>query len=304
MGRTSGPLWLAMPLVHRGTLMGFVLSGAPRAPFELEQEVFDLLRIVAKEVATYIAEQRATQTLLQTRQMHDYSKRFAFVAHDIKNVSSQLALLLSNAESHISNPDFQQDMLETVRSSVRKITALLQRLERPEPDSAPGTISPLARLEALVATYLRVRRAAVVLEHDGSTGSVAMGADAFETAVTHLLNNAVEATQGQRGRGAPVAVRVRHEARQVVVEVVDHGGGMAAEFVRDELFRPFSTSKAGGTGIGAYQARELAREAGGDLVVDSTPGVGTVMRLLLPRTDSLSVQNPVVMLGALTGAEA
>ena len=146
-----GPLWLAMPLMHRGTLMGFVLSGTPRAPFELEQEVFDLLRIVAQEVATYLAEQRATQTLLQTRQMHDYSKRFAFVAHDIKNVSSQLALLLSNAESHISNPEFQQDMLETVRSSVRKITALLQRLERPETDSAPGTISPLARLEALVA---------------------------------------------------------------------------------------------------------------------------------------------------------
>ena len=127
-----------------------------------------------------------------------------------------------------------------------------------------------------------------------------MGADAFEMAVTHLLNNAVEAAAGKKRRVPPVVVRVRHEARQVVVEIVDHGGGMTAEFVRDELFRPFSTSKVGGSGIGAYQARELAREAGGDLVADSVPGVGTTMRLLLPRTDSLLLSGPMVMSGALS----
>ena len=276
-----GPLWLAVPLVRRDEAIGLVLIAPPRAPFLLEQEVFDLLRIVAQEVATYIAEQRATQTLLQTRQLHDYSKRFAFVAHDIKNVSSQLALLLTNARSHISNPEFQKDMLDTVDSSVRKITALLERLERPEPDRAPAALAPLHRLEALAGIYRRVRRAELVLEHDGSTATVAMGAEAFETAITHLLNNAVEASAG-----APVRVRVRHEARQVVVDVVDAGHGMTPEFVRDQLFRPFSTSKAGGTGIGAYQSRELVREAGGDLVVISEPGIGTTMRLLLPRTDS------------------
>ena len=288
-----GPLWLAVPLVHRGVLTGLVLSGPPRAPFDLEQEVFDLLRIVAQEVATYIAEQRATQTLLQTRQLHDYSKRFAFVAHDIKNVSSQLALLLSNAESHIANPEFQKDMLDTVRASVGKITALLRRLETPETDSAPGALAPLPRLEALVATYQRVRRSQIVLEHDGSTASVAMGAEAFETAVTHVLNNAVEAC-AESGAVAPVIVRVRHEARQVVIDIVDQGPGMTAEFVHDRLFKPFSTSKAGGSGIGAFQSRELLRAAGGDLVVVTVPregaagaasGGGTTMRLLLPRTD-------------------
>jgi putative PEP-CTERM system histidine kinase len=276
-----GPVWLAIPMVHRGVLTGLVLTAPPRAPFALEQEVFDLLRIVTQEVATYFAEQQATQTLLQTRHLHDYSKRFAFVAHDIKNVSSQLALLLTNAESHIANPEFQKDMLDTVRSSVAKITSLLQRLERPEADRVPSALAPLPRLEALVATYQRVRRAKLVLEHDGSTGIVSMGAGAFETVVTHLLNNAVEASPG-----LPVVLRVRHEARQVVIDIVDAGPGMTPEFVRDELFQPFSTSKQGGTGIGAFQSRELAREAGGELEVISRPGAGATMRLLLPRIDS------------------
>ena len=275
-----GPLWLAVPLPHQGQVAGLVLVAPPRAPFPLEQEVFDLLRIVAQEVSTYIAEQRATQTLLQTRQLHDYSQRFAFVAHDIKNVSSQLGLLLTNAQHHISNPEFQKDMLDTVEASVNKIKALLERLERPDIDRAPGSMAPLPRLEALAGAYRRVRKAEVLLESDGSTATVAMGVDAFETALTHLLNNAVEASMG-----TPVTVRVRHEARQVVVDVIDRGVGMTAEFVRDELFRPFSTSKAGGSGIGAYQAREIVRGSGGDLEAISAPGRGTTMRLSLPRTD-------------------
>ena len=86
----------------------------------------------------------------------------------------------------------------------------------------------------------------------------------------------------------------------MVVEVVDSGPGMDAVFIRDQLFRPFMTSKAGGSGIGAFQAREMVREAGGDLVVVSAPGQGTTMRLLLPRTDVMpaSPRVPVPTAGA------
>jgi len=275
-----GPLWLAVPLLHHAQHTGFVLLGPPRVPFRLDQEVFDLLRILGREVATYIGEQRATQVLVQTRHLHDYSKRFAFVAHDIKNVASQLALLLRNAEHHIANPEFQKDMLETVSASVQKITALLKRLEAPEADRAPAALTPVPRLEALVATYRRVRNARLILEHDGSTGTVAMGPDAFDTAVTHLVNNAVEAS----GKG-PVLLRVRHEVARVVIDIVDQGPGMSPEFVRDQLFKPFSSQKEGGSGIGAFQARELLREAGGELVVISAQGGGTTMRMTLARAD-------------------
>jgi putative PEP-CTERM system histidine kinase len=276
LGRT----WLAVPLLHHAQLIGVVVLGPPRIPFRLDQEVFDLLRIVGRQVATYIAEQRATQTMLQTRHLHDYSKRFAFVAHDIKNLSSQLALLLRNAEHHIANPEFQKDMLETVSASVQKITVLLRRLEAPEADRAPAALTPVPRLEALIATYRRVRKADLSIEHDGSTATLAMSPDAFDTMVTHLLNNAVEASAG-----LPVRIQVRHEVSRVVIDIVDSGPGMSPEFIRDHLFTPFSTQKAGGSGIGAFQARELLREAGGDLVVISGKGLGTTMRVVLARAD-------------------
>lgn len=291
-----GPIWLAVPLRQLETTIGIVVVGPPRVSFRLDQEVFDLLKIIGQEVATYIAEQRATEVVLQTRNLHDYGKRFAFVAHDIKNVSSQLALLLSNARIHMENPEFQQDMLETVRASVEKIDSLLKRLDEPETRQAPTSITPLPRLEALVTTYQRVRQITLTIVHDGSTGTVAISPDAFDTALTHILNNAVEAAPGR-----PVQIKVHHEARQVVVDVIDQGAGMSSEFIRDKLFAPFSTEKKGGSGIGAFQARELIKEAGGQLLVTSEQGIGTTIRVILSRSDFVPPRSNVRTLSNAIG---
>lgn len=298
--------WLAVPLSHGGAMTGFILLARPRAGFTLDREVFDLLRIIGRQVATYVAEQRATEVLLQARQLHDYGKRFAFVAHDIKNVSSQLSMLLSNAELHMANPEFQRDMLGTVRGSVQKIGALLKRLQAPASELTRTIIRPHDRLAALVAGLRRPRAVEVVLEPPAgpAPGGVAMPAAAFDAVVTHLLTNAIDATEaaaeagetdrngagrngaGRNGALPPVLIRLEQRGRQLVIEITDEGTGMTADFVRDKLFVPFDTSKPGGSGIGAYQARELLREAGGDLLVLSRPGAGTTMRLVLPTVEA------------------
>jgi putative PEP-CTERM system histidine kinase len=290
--------WLVVPLRHNAVMIGFIVAAPPRAAFRLDREVFDLLRVIGLQVAITVAEQRATEVLMQARELHEYSKRFAFVAHDIKNVSSQLSLLLSNAETHLANPEFQRDMLATVRASVAKISALLRRLQGPAMPAAPAVIRPVDRLEALAASIGRLRGQAVGMELDGRGGAVAMQAAAFDAAVTHLLTNAFEATaeraaepgSDQQDRHneqpAPVHVHARHQGRRLLIDIVDHGSGMTPEFIRDQLFRPFGTSKIGGSGIGAFQARELLREVGGDLLVTSAPGRGTTMRLLLPLVEA------------------
>jgi putative PEP-CTERM system histidine kinase len=281
-----GRAWLAVPLNHNGRLTGCILAAPPRAAFKLDREVFDLLRMLGRQVGTYVAEQRATEVLLQTRQLHEYSKRFAFVAHDIKNVSSQLSLLLSNAEVHLENPEFQRDMLATIRSAVQKISALIKRLQTPDSEFSQAVIMPAERLEAIVAGNPRLRAAKVTFTEDDRSAGVAMSPAAFDAVVGHLLNNAVEASTTQ-GSAEPVTITLRHEARRALIDITDHGPGMTPEFIRDDLFRPFRTSKPEGSGIGAYQARELLREAGGDLLVISRPGAGTTMRLLLPLVEGM-----------------
>lgn len=279
-----GRLWLAVPLLHhREGLVGAVLLSPPRAPFPLDVETYDLLRTLGQEVAMFLAERRAAERLVDQRQLQDYAKRFAFVAHDVKTVSSQLSLLLANAEENIADPEFQRDMLLTVRASAERINALIARLRQPE--ASPGakaeprpaateTVEPLARLAAITGG----RRHPVRLEAaPDAGGAAAISATGFDAAVTHLLDNAIEAS----APGEPVTITVRREADTIVIDITDRGPGMTAEFVRDRLFRPLSTSKPQGSGIGAWQARELLREAGGDLAVLTAPGAGTTMRLTL-----------------------
>jgi putative PEP-CTERM system histidine kinase len=283
-------VWLAVPLAHLGNLLGFVVLARARAPFKLDREVFELLRVISREVAGRVAEQRAAQVLQQTRELREYSQRFAFVVHDIKNVSGQLSMLLANAERHADNPEFQRDMLTTVRASVARITRLLTRLQVGTQERTYALIEPAERIGEVVAAFCHASGAAVTVESDGGEAGVAIDPDAFDAVVTHLLTNAVEASNGvaigtDGGTHSPartVRVGVRHETLSVLIDIIDEGPGMSADFIRDRLFRPFATTKTGGHGIGAYQARELLRAAGGDLLVLSRLGAGTTMRVLLP----------------------
>jgi putative PEP-CTERM system histidine kinase len=277
--------WVVLPLNHFGALIGFIVLARSRAQFKLDREAYDLLRVIGREIASRVAEQRAMQVLTQTQQLREYSQRFAFVIHDIKNVSGQLSMLLTNAEMYADNPEFQRDMLATVRASVGKITRLLSRLQAERQERDHALITPAERLRVLIdASRITSRRDVAfrdrsVSEADGvAAAGAAIDPDSFDAVVTHLLTNAIEASEAT----AAIEVELRVEAHGVEIDIIDHGPGMAPEFVRDELFRPLRTTKDSGHGIGAYQARELLRDAGGDLIVISKPKAGTTMRLILP----------------------
>lgn len=291
-----GPLWLGVPLLHdREGLVGAVLLAAPRAAFALDRETYDLLRTLGREVSMFLAERSATERLAEQGRLQEYAKRFAFVAHDVKTVSSQLTLLLANAEQNMQDPEFQRDMLLTVRASSARINTLIARLRQPDPTehpdapqgvSPPGkrAVGPATPAPSSVAALEHLRRFAaarpsqVKLLLDGDDpGLAGMAPERFDAAVMHLLNNAAEAS----GPNDPIRVVLRRDGDRMLIDITDQGPGMTPEFVRDELFRPLSTSKEGGSGIGAWQARELLREAGGELEAISRPGQGTTMRLSL-----------------------
>ena len=273
-----GAVWLIVPLLHhRDGLVGAVLLAPPRAPFPLSQEVFDLLRMLGREVAMFVTERRDAERLAEQAQLHDYARRFAFVAHDVKTVGAQLTMLLGNASVHIANPQFQQDMLLTVRAAAERIRTLIARLDVPEDAMCPPSegIDPLPRLQALARGHGRP----IEVQHDGAPACrIAMPPEQFDSAVRHLLDNALQAAP----RDQPPRLRLLSEGPQSIVEIIDQGPGMSAEFVRDALFRPLTSSRPEGSGLGAWQARELLRRCGGDLDVLSRPGQGTTMRLRLP----------------------
>ncbi|MET0856866.1 MAG: XrtA/PEP-CTERM system histidine kinase PrsK, partial [Telluria sp.] len=122
--------WLVVPLMMQGRLFGFMLLMQPRSAIKLNWEVIDLLKIAGNQAASYLAQYEAANALMVARQFESFNRMSTFVVHDLKNLVSQLSLLLSNAERHKHNPEFQNDMIETVNFSVQKMKLLLQKLSR------------------------------------------------------------------------------------------------------------------------------------------------------------------------------
>ena len=79
-----------------------------------------------------------------------------------------------------------------------------------------------------------------------------------------------------------MSVRVGRSDDEVSITISDRGTGMDPDFVRDRLFQPFSSTKASGFGIGAFEARSLITAMGGRISVESRPGSGTQFTIHLP----------------------
>lgn len=269
--------WALVPLAHFDRLVGVVVLARPSVARSLDWEDFDLLRVVGQQLASYLAEHAGQQALMEASRFDEFNRRIAFVMHDIKNLSSQMSLLLRNAEKHADKPEFRADMLVTLRNSADKLNMLLLRLGRYGTESAtrrePVELGAVARL---VAERYRDGHPVMVvaLEPCEVTGDP----EAIEQAIAHLVQNAVEASEDQ----VPVFVEVTNDGVLGRIEVVDAGCGMSPQFVRSSLFRPFVSAKSGGFGIGAFEARELARAMGGRLEVESREGLGTRFSLCLP----------------------
>jgi len=273
--------WALVPLLHYERLLGVILLARPPYARTLDWEDFDLLRVVGRQLASYLAEQASQDALGEANRFDEFNRRIAFVMHDIKNLASQLALLARNAEKHAENPDFRADMLVTLKNSSDKLNALLARLGR---YGAQGheSVQPVAIAPLLRCIAERYRSQHEVTMIDAVDCTIEAQPEALEQAVVHLVQNAVEAS----GKDQPVLLRAGRDGNEVLIEVTDSGPGMAPEFVRSRLFKPFHSSKPNGFGIGAFEARELVRAMGGRLEVESHEGLGTRFALRFPLAEA------------------
>lgn len=283
--RAPVPAWLArlprarlvVPLLLQDRLFGLLLLQEPRSALRLNWEVIDLLKVAASQVASYLALQETTTALMTARQFESFHRMSTFIVHDLKNLVAQLSLMIPNAKLHRDNPEFQQDMLDTIDHGVQKMKLMLQKLQRSD---APEAAGPL-ELAPLLAQMVAQRGNAMpkpVLRCDEPGLCVMAAHGRLERVIGHLLQNAIEATP----HDGEVALRLRRDGDQVLVEISDTGQGMTPEFIRERLFKPFESTKAAGMGIGAFESREYVAELGGRLEVHSVPQRGTTFRVVLP----------------------
>ena len=269
--------WLIVPLFVADEMIAFVVLARSRARVEVNWEVNDLLKTAGRQAASFLAQMQATEALLEARKFDAFNRMSAFVVHDLKNIVTQLSLMMKNAQRHSQNPEFQRDMLLTVENSLDRMRQLMMQLR--EGATPPGT-SVGVDLREIVQRISQVAQSrgrqleVEVLDRVGTRGQE----ERLERVVGHVVQNAFDATPVT----GSVKISLSREASQAQIVVTDTGQGMTPDFIRERLFKPFQTTKQAGMGIGAYESFQYVQELGGKIEVKSQLNVGTQVTMLLP----------------------
>jgi putative PEP-CTERM system histidine kinase len=278
--------WLVVPLMAGNELIGFVVLASARTRVEINWEINDLLKTAGQQAASYLVQMRATEALLEARKFDAFNRMSAFVVHDLKNIVTQLSLMMKNARRLGDNKEFQEDMLLTVENALGRMRQLMLQLR--EGSTPPGSVfgvdleGIIRRIQAnsagrgrhLEAQFLEV---VVTRGHE----------ERLERIIGHVVQNAFDATDP----GGRVWLRLDRCGSQARIVVGDNGKGMSGDFIRDRLFKPFQTTKQAGMGIGAYESFHYVRELGGSMDVQSELNRGTTITILLPLFESRNEPN-------------
>jgi signal transduction histidine kinase len=119
------------------------------------------------------------------------------------------------------------------------------------------------------------------IKYSGESVFSRVDGEEIKKVIINLVQNALEAG-GEQG---PVIVETRRENGGACIRVSDAGSGMTDDFMKNNLFRPFCSTKDKGLGIGLYQCRQIVEAHAGRIEVTSKAGVGTVFMIVLPAAE-------------------
>jgi len=254
---------------------------------------FVLIRREARRQADAQARERE-------RRLASLGEMSAVLAHEIRNPLASLkgnaqllARMLPDGDKPRAKADrvvdeamrleqLTNDLLQFVRTgTITRTSADPAKLIRDAAASVAGEIDPTGEAPRPAGKAVGVptpRDSASLIAIDTSQAPPAWPLDEgrIREVVINLIENAVAA-------GPPIAVTVRRDRDQLILEVADRGPGVAEED-RDKIFEPFFTGKTQGTGLGLAIVRRVVELHHGTIAVYPNPGGGAMFRVEIPQS--------------------
>lgn len=250
---------------------------------KLNWEDRDLFFAVSKQLGNVLSLHEANDKIAESKQFDAFNRMSAFLVHDLKNIQAQLTLITTNAEKHRDNPEFINDVFETVDSATERLGKVLSQLRNKQVAQAKHNTVNVSVLVGKVVKQRNVKKPRVDLNVTGIHKVVA-DEDVMFSVLNHLIQNAQEATHIDGW----VKVSVKGASNDIQIIIEDNGSGMSKTFIEKRLFKPFDTTKGNaGMGIGVYEAKQFIESISGVIKVESEEGVGTKFIVNIP-TSSVS----------------
>jgi signal transduction histidine kinase len=284
-------LWLSLRRTSRSIVHvteGTVAIARGELDQRIEVRSSDETHLLAETINTVkerLREQLAREA--EMRQFDSFMRLSAMLTHDLKNSILTLSLIVSNMREQFHNEGFRADAMKSLTEATDKMRAMVAKLSEPVRSLSgefkrprPTDLIPI--INRVLARTIEPASAEHEVEiHLPSTLVAIADDERIEKVLENLVLNAIEAMGADKGK---LTVEAGDEAEEgfVFFSVSDTGPGMSEEFQRTKLFRPFSTTKPKGIGLGLYASRELIRALGGSIKAESERGSGTTFRVVLP----------------------
>jgi len=210
------------------------------------------------------------------------------VGHDIRNplqaIASDLYLVKSDL-SVVPEGEVKEGMKESLEGIeknvdyINKIVADLQDFARPLSPHAEETNLKLL-IEELLAKNGLPENVKVTVKVETAAEKVMADSTFIKRIMANLVNNAVQAMPN----GGKIVIKAYKETNEVVIVVMDTGGGVP-EVLKKKLFTPMFTTKAKGQGFGLPVIKRMTEALGGTVSFESQEGKGTTFTVRLPTLD-------------------
>jgi signal transduction histidine kinase len=248
----------------------------------------ELQRLVESFNAMAVELQRQRTQLERTHRLEAWAEMARQVAHDIKNPLTPIQLSAEHLRRvHRDRGEPLGAVLEGCTSTILSQVRLLRQIAgefssfatTPAPRPVPTDVRALVE-EVLHAYATGLEgRVAVSLTVEPALPPVAVDRTLIGRAITNVIENALHAMPN----GGRLDVRAGLQGDSVAIDIADTGVGMDEEAL-SMIFEPYFSTKAIGTGLGLTIARRNVELHGGTVTISSRKGVGTTVRLTLPRT--------------------
>jgi signal transduction histidine kinase/CheY-like chemotaxis protein len=279
----------------------------------LTGEVRAMRESLEQKVKERTAELEAAQKqLLQAAKLSAVGQLVSGVAHEVNN---PLTSILGFSEVLLGHPELDaasRRQLEIIRDEALRVRDLVTHLTRFARRAPHRTVRvDLRRVLERVVELRRYQLTAggIRLHYEPPAQAVWVEGDPDQLlqVLFNLVLNAEQAIEAERGEGDIWLACARLNGT-AVFEVRDNGAGMTAE-VAERIFEPFFTTKpvGQGTGLGLSISHGIVEQHSGRIVVNSTPGASTTMRIELPAAaplDSTAVAQPAPQEAPLSAGRA
>lgn len=274
---------IIVPIFINDTFHGlFVLSSFGNEKLTLNWEVRDYLTTVSTQIGSYIRFGEARLKLEENAKFAAFNRMSAFVVHDLKNVIAQIGMIVKNAEKHRNNPEFIDDTFETLGHTKERMDRMLSQLKEKQQTRGSETRFELNSLATKLCDDFSRNLPLVQMELPAEPISVYADYDRLYSIVGHLIENAQHATPDD----GQVKVNLEQVNNNYILTITDTGVGMTTEFMNNQLFTPFVTTKGNaGMGVGVYEAKSYVEELNGTLTVSSQVGKGSTFKITIPKKE-------------------